>query len=194
MIGRDPMGFADGYNLYQYVSASPLSYRDPLGLRIEIPPLPIPTPVPIAPCGGECGYILITKVGNCLQGPFDKDPGASCIRGCMNALNWCGGAMPSPPVRITVQRCRGLSCPRCKSCRCKDVTSKPVKSSKIRRIRTGNVRACAKPGRTCSGTVSIRYEWSGLIFTGRCKCLSKSKGTPVPDPFVPPPGCAFCKL
>jgi RHS repeat-associated protein len=61
-LQRDPIGYVDGMNLYQYVKSNPIRLMDPLGLEcppdcaptlpvdpVEPPTLPIPLPSPFPP-------------------------------------------------------------------------------------------------------------------------------------------------
>ncbi len=74
-IAQDPIGFRGGFNLYGYVSNTPLNLVDPLGTQQQqvVPPslAPSPTPSPILPGNGNTRETPT-------NGPFD----CCCWPGC----------------------------------------------------------------------------------------------------------------
>ena len=93
-LSRDPIGYGDGRNLYEYVKSRPIMALDPMGLECICLPTYTPSPVPSIPIPGpgiiqpiECSYHAIKNALEMIKRAWEARYGLPYITPIFDAGN-----------------------------------------------------------------------------------------------------------
>lgn len=164
-LQRDPIGYADGMNLYEYVKSKPISEIDPLGLYVPNSvlkhcfPSPPKTPKKCGNCGPDISMSLLILEGNIERwfngGPHDayiSEDDKTISGDSTRKINFCKGRMDLSGWDILSLKSYG---------RGNDKT--PRETSSIPGCATKSCQDTVKVGNGCYSADEVNYYLYGIM-------------------------------